>query len=582
MINEVKKYQSSGLATLPVCDNKSPYKLVTWKGGVTDLNAYKGAFGAGIICGAASGNVECLDFDNHFDDAKQTISRFVEEIRDIYDKYRFVIESTPGGGYHMIYRCDAVNGNLKLAQRPMWEEKNKRWRPDAIIETRGEGGYFVAAPTPGYKIIRGDLTDIPVISKEDRDVIFQVAKSFNTWYELIKNEQENDGRPGDMFNQDAEALQAVKESLLKAGWREVKPKQWCRPGKDGGVSATLGRVADNVFYVFSSNAYPFDSEKAYSPFQVVSLLDYRGDFRGFAKVLAEKYGVNKPSGKEYAKQTESNKDTKELEDILSKALINLQIPVVRPPVALKIRDFENGALWDKRLFTLGNFSAITGKSKSKKTFLSSIFLAAATKNQDVYNKIIGTLPENKRNVMLFDTEQSNYDAYVAAKRVLNIVGDNRYINFGAFDLREHTPLDRCQIIEYALECNRDKVGYVVIDGIADLANAINDEIEATRVVSLLMKWTKLYQCHITVIIHQNKNDNYATGHLGSSVMKKAECIISVLKDDNDTRRSNIKCDLIRGVSEFRDFSIEITDEGLPVIREFEGISSQYEIKDLPF
>jgi hypothetical protein len=61
------------------------------------------------------------------------------------------------------------------------------------------------------------------------------------------------------------------------------------------------------------------------------------------------------------------------------------------------------------------------------------------------------------------------------------------------------------------------LGFVVIDGIADLANAINDEIEASRVVSLLMRWTKIYNCHIHVIIHENKADNNATGHLGSSI-----------------------------------------------------------------
>lgn len=60
----------------------------------------------------------------------------------------------------------------------------------------------------------------------------------------------------------------------------------------------------------------------------------------------------------------------------------------------------------------------------------------------------------------------------------------------------------------------------MIDGIADLAMAINDEIEASRVVSLLMKWTKLYNIHITLVIHQNKNDEYATGHLGSAILKR--------------------------------------------------------------
>ena len=100
-----------------------------------------------------------------------------------------------------------------------------------------------------------------------------------------------------------------------------------------------------------------------------------------------------------------------------------------------------------------------------------------------------------------------------------------------------------------------------------LATAINDEEEASRVVSLLMKWTKIYNCHIHVVIHENKGDSYATGHLGSAILKKAEAIISVKKDSEDFRRSHVLCNLIRGTADFNDFSFRVNDEGLPEIEE---------------
>jgi hypothetical protein len=191
-------------------------------------------------------------------------------------------------------------------------------------------------------------------------------------------------------------------------------------------------------------------------------------------------------------------------------------------------------------------------------------MAAASSNTVIQNKLIGTLPQNKQAVILFDTEQSNYDAWESANRVNRLLGYTPE-NFGAFDLREYDPMERCQIIEYTLEKFKGSIGFLVIDGIADLAKANNDEDEATRVVSLLMRWTKEYQCHIVTVIHQNKNDNFATGHLGSYIMKKSESIISITKDAEFSNKSQVNCDMIRGVQDFNEFSFEISENGLPYI-----------------
>ena len=576
-----KEYINYGFAVLPTKPDKSPNVKGTWKDGIKDLSEFENTKGIGIICGKLSDGLECLDFDNHFGDAKENISKFIGEIDELYRKYKFPIEETISGGFHLLYRCTEIEGNQKLASKPLLDQKTMKWRPDAIIETRGEGGYFVAAPTAGYKIIRNNILDVPEISKEDRKLIIEICKSFNEWHEVRKEVFEQTDKPGDLFNQDIAAKDEMIGCLKKHGWTELRPMIWQRPNKKEGISATLDKVANNVFYVFSSNAYPFEPNSGYTPFQVVSLLEYNGNFSDFAKELAIRYGLNKPIKKEYGKpvKKEIKKDKKELESLLNKAYIDLKIPVPKPPVAIRINDFENGFIVEKRLFTLGNFSAITGKSKSKKTYLTSIFLAAATSNMSIDNKITGCLPESKRAVFLFDTEQSNYDAYITGKRVSKILGLDAE-NFGAFDLREYTPKERREIIDYALEKFKDNVGYVVIDGIADLSNTINDEVEASEVVSLLMKWTKLYNCHITTVIHQNKNDSYATGHIGSAILKKAEAIISVTKNENDSYKSEVKCDMIRGTSDFNPFEIQINDLGLPVIHELRDVSKEYKHKQI--
>ena len=79
--------------------------------------------------------------------------------------------------------------------------------------------------------------------------------------------------------------------MRRHGWtlaRGGENEYWRRPGKDQGWSATLrGRV----LYVFSSNAAPFEPDRAYSPFAAYTLLEHAGDFAAAAAALrSEGYG----------------------------------------------------------------------------------------------------------------------------------------------------------------------------------------------------------------------------------------------------------------------------------------------------
>ena len=575
MVDIFKQYSEAGLACLPTKADKSPnYK--SWKEGVTDLDVFSTSPGIGIVCGVISGGLECIDFDNHFGDAKETIGAFmqIEEVKAVYDKHALVIESTMSGGYHLLYRCDTIGGNQKLARKP--KQSNGKWIPDVIIETRGEGGYFVAAPSPGYAILRGSLIAIPTIDPIERDILITSAKSFNTWHAIVPSIEENRDRPGDIFNQKVEAVDEMRSSLTRAGWKEIREGIWRRSGKKDGISATLGRVAPGIFYNFSSNGHPFEAESAYTAFQVISLLDYGGDFSGFAKELSERYSLG-TKDKVINKPKPEYKTISELDKIMLEASIDFNVPVPKPPVVMRIRQhvMNKGTLedLDSRLFTLGNFSAITGKGKSKKTFLTSLLLSCASSGSTIQNKILSDFPENKKHVIMFDTEQSRYDAYVTGSRIPRITGTN-HPNFRAFTLREFSPIERCNIMEHILAKYNGSAGYVVIDGVADMVNSINDEDEATRVAGLLMRWTKDYECHITTVIHQNKGDNYATGHLGSAIIKKAESVISVEKDESEVHKSHVHCDLIRGAADFDDFSFEINESGIPIIEKDNGYRNQ--------
>jgi len=259
----------------------------------------------------------------------------------------------------------------------------------------------------------------------------------------------------------------------------------------------------------------------------------------------------------------------ELDKILNNAKINPLEEIGKPPIILTIKDYDgkNGSVhYLRRVFTLGNFSCIIGKAKSKKTFFISLVVSALLMGKDSNKKIAGGLPDNKENILYFDTEQGIYDSHNVIKRIKSMAGTD--YNLNAFNLRSFTPMERCQIIEYAFKKMGNKTGFCVIDGIADLAIGINDEDEASRVTSILLRLTKEHNCHIVTILHQNKNDNFATGHLGSSIMKKAEIVISVTKNIQNKNQSEVNCDMGRGV-DFENFNFEIDDNGFPRVIDVE-------------
>jgi len=310
-----------------------------------------------------------------------------------------------------------------------------------------------------------------------------------------------------------------------------------------------------IFYVFTANGHPFENRKCYTPFQILAILKFNGDFSECAKGLAERY---KPVIQKQKEEKEINK----LDSILLSSKIDTKRDIKEPPVILSVVERGVGKLEYKRMFTLGNFSTIIGKAKTKKTFFLSMVTSSIL--SDYNPKFFSQLKEmDKKEVMWFDTEQGEYDAYNAVKRVEKLSGN--ISNLRAFTLRQYTPKERCAIIERAFELWGDNVGFCVIDGIADLANGINDEDEATRVATMLLRLTKVYNCHISIIIHQNKNDNFATGHLGSALMKKSEMIISVMKNENNKYVTDVNCDLSRGI-DFETFSFIIKDN-LPEICE---------------
>ena len=247
----------------------------------------------------------------------------------------------------------------------------------------------------------------------------------------------------------------------------------------------------------------------------------------------------------------------ELESYLSKGEIKATDKVTIPPKILFVGDCT--------IATFGNFSASTGKAKSKKTFNISAMVAAAVTNTTVLN-YRACLPEGKRKILYFDTEQSKYHCHNVLERIYKLSGlsvkkdDPRLLFWG---LREYTPKLRIALIDYALRKHQE-VGLVIIDGLRDLMYDINNGKEATDVMTVLMAWTSVYDLHIHTVLHLNKNDNNPRGHIGTELENKAETVLIISKNLQNNSISEVRPIHMRD-KEFSTFAFHIDDNKLPVL-----------------
>ena len=191
--------------------------------------------------------------------------------------------------------------------------------------------------------------------------------------------------------------------------------------------------------------------------------------------------------------------------------------------------------------TLGNFSAPTGKAKSKKTFNISAIVAAALRNSEVL-QYSAYLPQEKRKILYVDTEQSFYHCHKVLKRIMRLAGYNIEQNSNDFlfiVLREHTPERRREIIGETLRRVKG-IGLVIIDGIRDLMYDINSPSESAEIINLLMRWSSEYNLHIHTVLHLNKGDDNTRGHIGTELNNKAETVLQVTKSTQDANINEIK------------------------------------------
>lgn len=317
-------WAAAGASIVPVATDGSKRPAGQWKhwqnqrADPAQIDAWftRSDYGLGLVCGAVSGNLELLEFEGRAVDAGLPAAmRELCEAHGLGELWATLtggyMETTPSGGLHLLYRIadGPARPNTKLARRA-----GDDGAVDVLIETRGEGGFVVVAPSGGtvhptgrrWDTIVGQAGAVPTITAEQRDDLYAIATlldqmpahGVNNPSDKITNSPEYNGgtRPGDDYNTRA----SWDDILGPHGWTRVRRMghgwTWRRPGKtDPGISATTGQSSDGAdrLYVFTTST-EFESERPYSKFAARALLEHGGDYTEAARQLARD-GYGRPA-----------------------------------------------------------------------------------------------------------------------------------------------------------------------------------------------------------------------------------------------------------------------------------------------
>jgi hypothetical protein len=310
LISAAKDFIKKGISVIATDINKRA--IIAWKPFQERIATQKEldeqfnsgrAKGLAIICGKVSGNLEVIDVDIKYDVTGELFNELMLLITDVGLAAKLMIIETKSGGYHLYYRCDVIEGNQKLAQRPATAEEvkeNPNEKVLVLIETRGEGGYVVAPPTDGYKLISGQ--GIQQITASQREALLEICRSFNQY--IIEQPKPHSARnesyaltPWEDYNH--RGVEDMIRRLEQHGWTIVANKHdktiFKRPGNTESKTSGDYSHEHNLFTVFTTSSI-FEPLKGYRPAAVYTMLEHKGDFKAAAKALSEQgYGEKKQS-----------------------------------------------------------------------------------------------------------------------------------------------------------------------------------------------------------------------------------------------------------------------------------------------
>ena len=277
------------------------------------------------------------------------------------------------------------------------------------------------------------------------------------------------------------------------------------------------------------------------------------------------------------------------ETALSPKMLLLEQLRITPEKQLKPMEFLFH-LYGKPCFPRRELVAITGKAKSGKTFVTSMLMAVGSltpspspKGEGSINQLpLKRMREEPLHVLWYDTEQSDESTQdILKNRIIRLLNNsntnltnptNNSVNscnswseknFDVFNVRAVEWKQRRALLTEAVR--RCKPDLVIVDGIRDLVNDINDGVLAQEVMEELMHLATEHDCCIVCVLHQNKSgeDHNLRGWIGTELMNKAFEVYSCEKLQPQ-RIFSLEQTLTRKYDIEQTMYFEVGDDGLPV------------------
>ena len=265
------------------------------------------------------------------------------------------------------------------------------------------------------------------------------------------------------------------------------------------------------------------------------------------------------------------------ETALSPQMLLLEQLRITPEKELPKMDFLF-RLFGKPCFPRRELVAITGKAKSGKTFVTSMLMACCQSRDVLAFQRIGDEP---LRVLWYDTEQSDESTQdILKNRIIRLLNNtntnltnptNNSCNLcnswseksiDVFNVRAVAWKERRALLCEAV--TRCKPDLVIVDGIRDLVNDINDGMLAQEVMEELMHLATQTECCIVCVLHQNKSgeDRNLRGWIGTELMNKAFEVYACEKLPK--RIFSLEQTLTRKYDIEQTMYFEVGDDGLPV------------------
>ena len=252
-------------------------------------------------------------------------------------------------------------------------------------------------------------------------------------------------------------------------------------------------------------------------------------------------------------------------------LLRLEKLRITPEKELPPMDFLF-RLFGKPCFPRRELVAITGKAKSGKTFVTSMLMARGASPLPP-PKGGGELMRNGNDplkILWYDTEQSDESTQdILKNRVFRMVtpapdlfSQRSGELFDVFNVRAVEWKERRALLKEAVEWYGPDL--VIVDGIRDLVNDINDGVLAQEVMEELLHLATACNCCIVCVLHQNKGseDHNLRGWIGTELMNKAFEVYACEKL-MPQRIFKVEQTLTRKYDIEQTMYFEVGDDGLP-------------------